>query len=173
VTANTDFDLQRFLPFRLNRLAAEVSRDSTRVYQEQYGIDVPEWRVLATLATCEETTSQAIVTRTRTHKSTISRAVTNLCQRGWIAKANSAKDGREVRLVLSPEGRRVFDDILPQVLAVERGILDRLTDDQRRRLFHAISELENALGLTAPSNGFLEAETATLARYPVAQKRQA
>ncbi len=151
MTVKSEFDLQRFLPFRLNRLAAEVSRDSTKVYQEQYGIDVPEWRVLATLSGCGETTSQVIVARTRTHKSTISRAVTNLCQRGWIARASSEKDGREVRLVLTAEGRRVFDNILPQVLAVERGILDRLSEDQRRSLFLAIGELETALGLTARS----------------------
>jgi hypothetical protein len=42
-------DLFRFVPFRLNRLAAEVSNALSVEYQTRYGLDIPEWRVLATL----------------------------------------------------------------------------------------------------------------------------
>jgi len=42
-------DLFRFVPFRLNRLAAEVSAALSGEYQQRYGLDIPEWRVLATL----------------------------------------------------------------------------------------------------------------------------
>jgi hypothetical protein len=39
-------DLFRFVPFRLNRLAAEVSAALSGEYQERYGLDIPEWRVM-------------------------------------------------------------------------------------------------------------------------------
>src|SRR2546423_2377081 len=42
-------DLFRFTPFRLNRLAAEVSMALSGEYQERYGLDIPEWRGLAAL----------------------------------------------------------------------------------------------------------------------------
>src|SRR5262245_18240804 len=42
-------DLFKFLPFRLNRLAAEVSNALSTEYPVRYGLDIPGWRVLATL----------------------------------------------------------------------------------------------------------------------------
>ena len=72
-------DLFNFVPFRLNRLAAEVSSALSVEYQARYGLDIPEWRVLATLGFRNDACSaQYIAHCTRTHKSTISRAVTAL-----------------------------------------------------------------------------------------------
>ena len=81
---NARLDLFGFVPFRLNRLAAEVSSALSGEYQERYGLDIPEWRVLATLGFRNDACSaQYIADCTRTHKSTISRAVTALMKRQW------------------------------------------------------------------------------------------
>ena len=69
ITVMSRFELARFLPFRLNRLAAEVSERLAELYERHFGIDIPQWRVLATLSSGEHT-AQAIVASTRTHKST-------------------------------------------------------------------------------------------------------
>jgi hypothetical protein len=70
-------DLFHFLPFRLNRVAAEVSSALSAEYQAGYGLDIPAWRVLATLGFRNDACSAQYVSHcTRTHKSTISRAVT-------------------------------------------------------------------------------------------------
>src|SRR5690349_21081885 len=68
-------NLLSFVPFRLNRLAAEISNALAADYA-RFGIDIPEWRVLATLGMHDEARSANYVVRcTRTHKSHISRAV--------------------------------------------------------------------------------------------------
>lgn len=117
------FDLQNFLPFRLNRLASEMSARLSSVYRDKFGIEIAEWRVIATLAHESETTAQAIVASTRTHKSTISRAVTKLIGMGWVERSASSQDGREKSLKLTSLGSQRVGEILPLVKAYEREVL--------------------------------------------------
>jgi DNA-binding MarR family transcriptional regulator len=141
------FQLTQFLPFRLNRLAAEISEELATLYAERFRIDIPQWRVLATLSAGNGWTAKAIVASTRTHKSTISRAVEALEQRGLIEAVQSAQDKREYRLRLTAEGRRLFRELAPLVLAYEEELMERLGDTEARRLERAIAALETALGL--------------------------
>src|ERR1700731_4302315 len=99
-------DLFRFAPFRLNRLAAEVSNALSSEYQQRYGLDIPEWRVLATLGFRNDACSaQYIAHCTRTHKSTISRAVTALMTRQLVERVENEDDRREFRLRLTRKGK--------------------------------------------------------------------
>lgn len=123
------FDLQNFLPFRLNRLASEMSAGLSGVYRERFSIEIAEWRVVATLAHEGETTAQAIVASTRTHKSTISRAVTKLIGMGWVERNASPQDGREKSLKLTSLGDKKLKEILPLVKAYEREVLKALGAD--------------------------------------------
>ena len=97
-------DLFKFVPFRLNRLAAEVSSALSVEYQARYGLDIPEWRVLATLGFRNDACSaQYIAHCTRTHKSTISRAVTALMKR-QIDRARRER-GRPPRIPPAPDAQ--------------------------------------------------------------------
>src|SRR5258706_5015635 len=70
-------DLFRFVPFRLNRLAAEGLAALSSEYQQRCGLDIPEWRVLATLGFPNDACSaQYISPFTRNPQTTIHRAVT-------------------------------------------------------------------------------------------------
>jgi DNA-binding MarR family transcriptional regulator len=140
------FNLNTFLPFRLNRLAAEVSERLARLYSERFDLDIPQWRVLATLS-AGECTAQDIVASTRTHKSTISRAVQELEDRKLIERAASAGDKRAYRLRLSTNGRKLFRLLQPIVLDYQRELLGRVRPVHGRALLQGIAALEEALGL--------------------------
>jgi DNA-binding MarR family transcriptional regulator len=142
-----EFQLTRFLPFRLNRLAAEISEELAALYAERFQIDVPQWRVLATLSSGNGWTAKAIVASTRTHKSTISRAVEALVKRGLIEAVQSSDDKREYRLRMTASGRKLFLKLEPLVLDYEKRLMDRLGEADARRLAKAILALEQALGL--------------------------
>ncbi len=141
-------DLFRFVPFRLNRLAAEVSAALSAEYQERYGLDIPEWRVLATLGfrngAC---TAQYICQCTRTHKSTISRAVTALMRRKIVERVANEDDRREFALQLTRKGRALYEALIPRLLRKEQQILSCLSAQERRDFAALLGKIERKLDL--------------------------
>lgn len=131
------------MPFRFNRLASEISASLAEEYRARYGLDIPEWRVMATLGYRSDARSaQYIVHCTRTHKSTISRAVTTLLARKLIVSLRNQDDRREALLQLTPRGRALFDELLPRLLDKEAEMLSCLTAKERKTLAKLLSKLE-------------------------------
>ena len=145
-------DLFRFVPFRLNRLAAEVSAALSSEYQERYGLDIPEWRVLATLGfRVEPCSAQYISHCTRTHKSTISRAVTALMKRQIVERVENADDRREFRLRMTAKGKALYEELIPRLLRREQEILACLSAPERKNLAALLGKIEQGLGLVQTS----------------------
>jgi DNA-binding MarR family transcriptional regulator len=145
-------DLFKFVPFRLNRLAAEVSNALSTEYQERYGLDIPGWRVIATLGFRKEPCSaQYVAECTRTHKSTISRAVTALMKRQIIERVENENDRREFRLRLTRKGRTLYEELFPRLLQREQEILAGLSSQERRDLAALLGKLEASLDLVQTS----------------------
>jgi DNA-binding MarR family transcriptional regulator len=148
----TRLDLFAFVPFRLNRLAAEVSAALSAEYQERYGLDIPEWRVLATLGFRNDACSaQYIVHCTRTHKSTISRAVTALLGRRVIERVENEDDRREYRLRLTRKGKTLYEELIPRLLRREQEILSCLSTQERRDFAMLLGKIEESLDLVQTS----------------------
>jgi DNA-binding MarR family transcriptional regulator len=141
-------DLFSFVPFRLNRLAAEVSAALSSEYRERYGLDIPEWRVLATLGFRDDPCSaQYIAHCTRTHKSTISRAVTTLMHRELIERVENADDRREFALRMTRKGQVLYEELIPRLLGKEREILSCLSAQERKAFALAFDKIEKHLDL--------------------------
>jgi DNA-binding MarR family transcriptional regulator len=145
-------DLFKFAPFRLNRLAAEVSAALSSEYQERYGLDVPEWRVLATLGFRNDASSAQYISHcTRTHKSTISRAVTALLDRKLVERVENADDRREFRLRLTRKGKTLYEALIPRLLRKEQEILSCLSAKERKDFAELLGKIERSLDLIQTS----------------------
>jgi DNA-binding MarR family transcriptional regulator len=145
-------DLFKFTPFRLNRLAAEVSAALASDYRERYRLDIPEWRVLATLGFRHDACSaQYIAQCTRTHKSTISRAVTALLERRLLERVENADDRREFRLRLSRKGKALYEELIPRLQRREREIMACLSVHERKEFDRLIGKIEASLDLIQTS----------------------
>ncbi|MDF3813422.1 MULTISPECIES: MarR family transcriptional regulator [Rhodopseudomonas] len=146
-------DLFAFVPFQLNRLAAEVSAALASEYQDRHGLDIPGWRIIATLGFRQDACSaQFIAQCTRTHKSTISRAVTALLNRQLIERVENVDDRREFRLRLTDKGRALYQQLVPRLLQKETEILSCLSAAERGDLAKALGKIERHLHLIQASH---------------------
>jgi DNA-binding MarR family transcriptional regulator len=145
-------DLFRFVPFRLNRLAAEVSAALSSEYHQRYGLDIPEWRVLATLGFRNDACSaQYIAHCTRTHKSTISRAVTALLARQLVERVENEDDRREFALRMTRKGKALYEALIPRLKRREQEILSCLSAQERKDFARLLGKIENSLDLVQTS----------------------
>jgi DNA-binding MarR family transcriptional regulator len=146
--AKAPLRLEAFLPYRLNVLAAAVSEGLARVYSERFGLDIPGWRVLATLGQFGAVTSKAIGAHSRMHKTKVSRAVAELESRGLVVRKASPGDRREALVALTDKGASTYREIVPLALAYEKQVLAAFPADEARRLEAALDRLaESAAGL--------------------------
>lgn len=145
-------DLFKFVPFRLNRLAAEVSAALSGEYQARYRLDIPEWRVLATLGFRDDACSaQYIAHCTRTHKSTISRAVSALLERRLVERVENEDDRREFRLRLSRKGQALYEQLIPRLRRKEQELLSCLSAKERKDFAAMLGKIEKQLALVQTS----------------------
>lgn len=152
-TSHDAIALEGFLPYRLNVIAEAVSRALAREYGARHGINVAQWRVLATLGQYHTMTARDIGAHSRMHKTKVSRAIAALAERGLVTRRASNGDRREALVSLSARGLAVYRDLVPVARRFEAAILAGLSDEQRRRLDSLLDDLERLAGAAAGKDG--------------------
>ncbi|RDC71790.1 MarR family transcriptional regulator [Rhodovulum sp. 12E13] len=122
------FDLDRFLPYRMSVAAERLSAGLARAYRAQFGIGVPEWRVLVHLAHAGAQSVRDLERRANLEKSKASRAAARLEAAGYVAKTPNAGDRRLVSLSLTVEGHALMAELLPLALAYQKRLEALLAD---------------------------------------------
>jgi DNA-binding MarR family transcriptional regulator len=139
--------LTNFTPFRLNRLATGVNDHLSDVYKRRFGLEIPEWHVIATVGPAWSCTAQHIADSTRMHKTRVSRAIAHLVKRGLIERTSNADDRREMELRLTKAGRAMYTELVPLALERERAMLACLSEEELRAVNEGLERLEEFLGL--------------------------
>ena len=142
-----DLRLETFLPYRLNRAAAVSSKHFSRIYQAEFGLTVPEWRVLVTLGHLGTASATEIGQHSAMHKTKVSRAVAALQQRRWVTRQTDDLDRRIEHLTLTPAGAGALRRLEPKMLSYEEALLERLSARDRDALLQGLAVLEKALGI--------------------------
>jgi DNA-binding MarR family transcriptional regulator len=141
-------ELERFLPYRLSVLSNRISLAIARIYEERFGLDVTEWRIMAVLGRYPGASAGEVAERTAMDKVAISRGVARLLDRGLITRDTHDSDRRRSVLALSDDGRDVYEEIAPLALDYERQLLEALGEDEREWLDRLLTRLA-AIGTPA------------------------
>ena len=124
-----DLILENFMPYRLARLSSTVSTRVAKAYDKEFGLSIPEWRVIAVLGRYPGLSAVEVAEQTFLDKVAVSRAVTKLIRNGRIDRQFADADRRRSILNLSEKGREVHDGVAKLALQFERDLLEGLSDD--------------------------------------------
>ncbi len=139
------FELQSFLPYRLAVLTHRISRELATLYQERFGLTIPEWRVMANLGQFGPLSAQKVAEYSTMDKAKVSRAIARMNTAGLLSREQDPADNRAVILKLSDEGTRILKEIAPMAAAWEADLLRDMSEEEVTALHRAIDHLSAIL----------------------------
>ena len=133
--------LEKFLPYRLSVLSNTVSSAIAAAYFANFGLSIPEWRVMAILAANPGLSAAEVTARTAMDKVAVSRAVGALLAAGRLRRTTVPADRRRTHLALTPAGAGVYSRVVPMALEYERKLVAPLSNRDRATLDRILREL--------------------------------
>lgn len=140
-----EIDLEQFLPYQLNQMANLISDDFARVYQQKYNLTIPQWRVLANLAQYGKSNAKDLCTQANMDKSTVSRVIKSLLQRGYVEAQLNQQDKRVTQVMLNEHGNAIYKLIARDVQNWEGQLAEKFSKQQQVQLLNLLKELKGAL----------------------------
>jgi DNA-binding MarR family transcriptional regulator len=134
---------------RLHRVGHQLRLRAESVLG-RHGLTQGEFDVLSALrrsGSDEGLTPSALAAAVLVTSGGMTKRLTALERAGWISRRRSARDGRSVRVALTPSGRERLDALLPSYFAAEADVLDGLDAAERDGLADLLRELSLRLDL--------------------------
>lgn len=130
----------------VHALSNRVTRSYFTDVETKLGITLPEWRVLLTVSQEPGITAAEITSYWAMEKMAVNRAIQRLLRAGRLAREKSTEDARAYRLSLTPEGRKVYDEVLPVASARYRHYMAALTAEERKAWIATMKKLIGRAG---------------------------
>ncbi|MBX9885228.1 MAG: MarR family winged helix-turn-helix transcriptional regulator [Novosphingobium sp.] len=143
--ADTQTRLSDFIPYRLAITSNAVSSLISGEYHSEFGLKIPEWRIMAVLGDAGPLTQRDLVRATLMDKVAVNRACKMLGERSLVARRANAADGRSHHLWLTDQGRAMYDRIWPNALSTYERIFTALSPAETVKLGALLDKLLNAV----------------------------
>lgn len=134
--------LEQFVPYRMVHLAANISVALSKIYKQEFDMNIAQWRVLAQLAEQQKLYAKDIGAITSMDKSKVSRAVKVLENKNYIHRKTDQKDNRAAYLSLTHQGRAIYQKIAPKALQWEKQFIGVLQDNEHKVLMKILEKLD-------------------------------
>jgi DNA-binding MarR family transcriptional regulator len=142
------FDLDRFLPYLINRAGARLAiAFSAQI--GRHGIELQEWRVLAALLARGPCRLGDLAALTSIGTSTLSRLVGRMARARLVDRTREESDRRAVQLSLSARGRQVVAAIVPLARHYEALALSGFAPHEAEQLRGMLARVFRNLGALA------------------------
>lgn len=133
--------LDDFIPYKLSVVANRVSQSIGRLFETQFNLQMPEWRILMALYAYGTLSFNEVVERTSMDKARVSRAQRRLVDLKMITLQNDPNDGRRIFLSITRDGAKMCKSILPEAARTQAWFLEGLSDAEHLQLDIILNKL--------------------------------
>ena len=149
----TNLHIEDFVTFRLTRLSNALRTNVTKRYLEEFGLSLPEWRLLALVTRFSPLRFSELTNRSNMDKGQVSRTLRVMTKRG-LTKMKALKRGTAyaealaapVVVSVTAKGKSLYKSVLPAAQRRQAEILLTLTDSERVALFDTLEKLFGTFG---------------------------
>jgi DNA-binding MarR family transcriptional regulator len=142
---SSSLDLNNYLPYRLLVVTAKVTQTYARRYEDEFGISIPESRILNVIGQHKVLNSTEVCELTTMTKSRVSTAVNRLVASGLLTRAEDEVDQRIGRLAFSAKGRSLYKKIVPVALEMEEQLISSFGTGDRDTFMNLLASIERNL----------------------------
>ncbi len=143
---NDPIDLNEYFPFFLGAISNRWTNTSSRLYLDQFGIGIGEWRVLSSIRSLGQASSQEIVGLISMDAGAVSRSVAKLESGGFVEPVQGKFAGRTKPYTLTDAGADLHGRISDVALQREGLMLSGLNPDERTELLRLMRKIMEQLG---------------------------
>jgi DNA-binding MarR family transcriptional regulator len=152
----SNLHIEDFLTFRITRLSNALRNNLTKRYLEEFGVSLPEWRLLALITRFSPLRFAELTSRSSMDKGQVSRTLQIMTKRGWIKmKAVTPRSSRSAEALAAPvvvsvtaKGKGFYQEVLPAAQRRQAEALSTLTKSERVALYSTLAKLYAFIGDT-------------------------
>jgi DNA-binding MarR family transcriptional regulator len=146
----TGLNVDEFLTFRLTRLSNALRTNLTKRYLEEFGLSLPEWRLLALVTRFSPLRFSELTSRSSMDKGQVSRTLRSAQAKGYVATELVTQDRRSeagstsisrVVVTVTPAGREIYEKVMPVAQRYQMGLLELMNPDERRVMLDVLQRL--------------------------------
>lgn len=140
----TQTRLSDFMPYRMAITSNAVSSLISGEYRNEFGLKIPEWRIMAVLGDAGPLTQRDLVRATLMDKVAVNRACKVLEERALLQRSPNELDGRSHHLELTDSGKELHGRIWPQAVEMYERIFAAITPREQDKLRSILEKLLKA-----------------------------
>ena len=143
---NTDdyFDPEDTVGFLLWDANRAMNREfSDRI--ARHGVTLGLWPFLRALWETDGLTQRELSEKVRMKGPTTVAALNKLEDKGLVRRQSNKNDARKINVFLTPEGRKIYRKVIPEVETVNRQVLSELTDKEQAAFKDMIRRMHNSV----------------------------
>lgn len=139
-------DITNYIPYFLAAVNNPLSRGASKIYLKNFNLGIVEWRVIAMLAIEPGTTASRICDVIALDKGATSRALTRLCESGYLEFSSKKSDARRKKWSLNDAGYLIHDQVLQLALQREEKLIEGIAPADIEIFLRVIRRMHKNVG---------------------------